>query len=294
MKNATYRYALALTGLCTCLSLNLSAKEHHFERAQKELRIMSKIFETSLTEQDSGKNRLLGSKKTQATYLAKQGMVFTFNFSQNSFASANDWAVFGEGLGNFVGEIASEVGSALGQAMVAPSMPNPPDSPDIGFDFEQRLEDYEQQREALELMREKHQHQREEVRELQREIRRMERDRDNESSSNQQLAKTKAALEEKVDVLKDKMDQYKKSMKEYRAKRDKKYIEGAKHKAKTIVSTLCDYGATLRSLKGNEYITLIFKNYSNNNDQVYVFNYNNVRNCSSGEKLLKSSISYHL
>ena len=90
------------------------------------------------------------------------------------------------------------------------------------------------------------------------------------------------------------MSEYKKSMLEYRKKRDQKNTQNAKTKSDTIVSTLCDYGATLRSLKNDEHITLIFENYTDNKDQVYVFDYDEVRSCDSGEKLLKTAVSYQL
>jgi len=50
---------------------------------------------------------------TQSTYLAKQGMVFTFSFSNSDFGSSEDWQSFGEGVGRLVGTIASEVSEAF-------------------------------------------------------------------------------------------------------------------------------------------------------------------------------------
>lgn len=282
---------LAIASLFSIASFSATAQEQHYERAQKELRIMSKIFETSLSDQVSHKTRILGSHKSQATYLAKQGMVFTFNFGRNSFGSPDEWAAFGEGIGHFVGEMASELGAALGDAVEAPHAPV---EPDIGFDIEDRLEAAQERREALEMMREVQQVQREEVRELQREIRRIERERENRDIEKDQIDEIKRELENKVDILKGRMEEYKKSMTEYRTKRDEKYTQSAKLKSETIVSTLCDYGATLRSLKNDEYVTLIFNGYSNGKDKVYVFEYDDVRNCQSAEKLLKSSINYQL
>ncbi|TQV89772.1 hypothetical protein [Aliikangiella coralliicola] len=284
---------LAIASLATVMGTSIFAKEYNFERAQKEIKIMSKIFETSLSEQTPTKRRYLSSRlqRAEATYLANQGMVFTFSFGRNSFSSADDWAAFGQGIGHFVEGIASEVGAAIAEVPVAPVAP---DFPEFNIDFEDVYDGYQERREALEVLREKQQEQREHIREIQREIRSLERKKDRERDSGNRVEKLKDELAEKVDTLKQRMSEYNHSMNEYRKKRDEKYTASSKQRSDTIISTLCDYGATLRSLKNNEHVTLVFSNYADNKDQVYVFEYSDVKNCDSKEKLLRKAISYQL
>jgi Skp family chaperone for outer membrane proteins len=280
---------LVIASIFSLLSLTTSAKEQSFERAQKELKIMSTIFQTSLADQNPKQRSFLRTKQAKATYLAKQGMVFSFNFGRNSFTGAEDWEAFGEGIGELVGSVASEVGVALGEAFA-----EAPQTPELAFNLERQFEAYGERLEAMELLREQNNTQREEVRELQREIREIERNKNRINSKKDEHQRLKQELEEKLNTLKDKMSAYKKSMADYRKKRDEKYTQNAKTKSDTIISTLCDYGATLRSLKNDEHITLIFENYSENKDQVYVFDFDDVRTCDSGSNLLKSAISYQL
>jgi hypothetical protein len=300
MKHAVLtKSALAIAGLLTLATYASTAQSAEFAQAEKELRIMSKIFETSLNEQNSQSQFIFGSRTTQATYLAKQGMVFTFTFGRNSFSSAEDWGAFGEGIGQFVGAIASEVGNALSEAQISPSAPVAPRAPraprfNYEFDYDQQFEVYQEQIEALEEMRERHHEQRERVRELQREIRTLERQSERESNNSAELEKTKKALQSKVEELNKKMSDYEESMRLYREKRDQKYIENRKTKSKTILTTLCNYGATLRSLKSDEHITLIFNNFDGDKAQIYVFEAGDVERCESPDKLLKQAIGYQL
>jgi len=67
-----------------------------------------------------------------------------------------------------------------------------------------------------------------------------------------------------------------------------------KQKSDSILTTLCDYGATLRSLKNDEYITLVFENYENGKDKMLVFSSKNVKSCCNKDKLLETVISYQL
>lgn len=284
---------LIVASALTFASASVAASD--YARIQKELKIMSTIFETSLSEQSSETSRIYGSKKTNATYLAKQGMVFTFNFGNNIFSNSSDWEQFGEGIGNLVGTIASEVGTALSDIQFdVPEPPVAPTAPSFDFDYESQFEAYRERMEALEAMREQHREQREQVRELQREIRSLERQRERDTDEKRELDSVKAELEEKLDSLSKRMDEYKQSMKKYRQMRDEKYIANTKLKSDVIISTLCDYGGTLRSLNRNEYVTLIFSNYAKNKDQVYVFKYQDINDCTSKDRLLKNAISYQI
>lgn len=276
---------LTVASLTTLFSASAFAADQNFERAQKELKIMTKIFETSLDDSKQSRTRFLSSQETSATYLAKQGMVFSFNFGRNSFQSAGDWAAFGEGVGNLVGEIASEVGNAFIEA---------PTAPEAVVDLEDYFSVYQDRIEAQEAMREKLSEQREQVREMQREIRRAEREQREAEREKRTVENLKRDLEKKLSKLEKKKDEYNKMMKEYREKRDQKYLANSKKKSEAILTTLCDYGATLKSLNKDEYVTIIFKNYVDDKDQVYVFENRDVKSCGSTKELLNSAISYQM
>lgn len=281
---------ITIASLLAFSSMNIYAKNDDFSRAQKELKIMSKIFETSLSDNKLANSDLFRSQQANGTYLAKQGAVFTFTFDKFDFATSNDWAEFGEGIGNLVGSIASEVGNAL---------INEQDFETIDIDdyakeieLEDKFEAYQQRLEKLEAMRHKNHEQRDEVRHLQREIRAIERQSSNENSKKND--KLKKELNAKITILNQKIAEYKKSMDEYRKIRDQKSEQYKLKKSQLIITTLCDYGSTLRSLKSDEYFTLIFKNYEKDNDQVYVFNAKDVKNCDSSKNLIKKAISYQM
>ena len=274
----------------------VQAKEQDFSRAQKELRIMTKIFETTLEDASANSNkiRLAGSRNVDSTYLAKQGMVFTFNFSRNAFPQS-EWGAFGEGVGQMVNAIAAEVGHALAEVPLPPEAPvvvSP--APNVSIDYEEYWDAYQERMEALEALRERHREQREQVRELQREIRSLERQSSREEREQKELKKVKGKLEEKMQVLNQKMNEYKESMAEYRKKRDQKYTQSTQLKSDAIISTLCDYGTTMRSLKSGEHVTIIFNNFNDNKDQVYVFNAIDVKRCEDSGRLLDRAISYQL
>lgn len=283
-----------MLGVASVLSLSsMGAVAADFSRAEKELKIMSKIFDTSLTEvkQSNHRRGYTRSRKTEAVYLAKQGMVFTFSFSQSGF-SGEDWQAFGEGIGQLVGTISAEIAQSFADVdFVAPIAPR---EPFADGDWQENMEAYEAYREAMEDLREEQRDKREEVRDIQRSIREIERQARREEVDAKELEQTKKKLNNKMQVLSKKLKQYELIRKKYEEKRREKYKINNQKKAGLITSTLCDYGATLRSLKSNEHITLIFENYANGKDQIHVFGYDDVKNCSNKDKLLKKAISYQL
>ena len=282
---------VTLTGVLSLASLSTYAAD--YSRAEKELRIMSKIFDTSLTETKQTDNRrhYSESHKTEAVYLAKQGMVFSFNFSQSGF-SGEDWQAFGEGIGQLVGSISAEIAQSFADVdFVAPVAPL---APLADGDWEVNMEAYEAYQEAMEELRDEQRDKREEVRDIQRSIRDIERQARREEVDSKELENTKKKLEEKMKVLSKKMEQYEQLRKDYEKKKREEYKLNNQNKSDMITSTLCDYGATLRSLKNDEHITLIFKQFENGKDQVHVFNYEDVKDCTNKDKLLKKAISYQL
>jgi len=285
--------ALIISAVSILSLSSLSAYTADYSRAEKELRIMNKIFETSISDAKVGRSHFgrFGSE-TKAIYLAKQGMVFTFNFGQSSVISNDDWRAFGEGVGQLVGSISAEIVQSLGDIDVpAPVAPVPPVP---GGDWEDNIEAYEAYQEAMEDLRDEQRDKRQEVRELQRSIREIERQARKEEVDTKKLEITKKKLEEKMAILEKKMKQYEVSRKEYQEKKRAKYKLNSQKKSDLIITTLCDYGTTLRSLESREHVTLIFSGYDEGKDQIHVFNYNDVKNCKNKDALLKKAVSYQL
>ncbi len=290
---------VSISSALACSSMLASAED--YQRAQKELKIMSKIFDTSLSEANiSNKSHIFPGRSgsTKATYLAKQGMVFTFSFARSEFGGADDWQAFGEGVGRLVGTIASEVSEAfadidseLNNTPRAPRAPRPVDDVDA---WEDKMEAYEAYRSAMDELREQQRESRREIRDMQRNIRELEREAKHNKEESAELNKQRAELEKKMKKLSEEQAIYQKTMEEYREKKNQKTRERNSKKADLIISTLCDYGSTLRSLGNDEHVTLIFSNYNGDQDQVYVFDYDKVSDCSSKDKLLKNAVAYQL
>jgi len=270
-----------------------------YSRVEKELRIMTKIFEASTSEDKNSSRRApfsSGFGQIESTYLAKQGMLFNFKFSNSRFGDAGDWQVFGEGIGHLVGSISREIGQAFADIDI-PNPPNMPNAPSVdingwGDAWEDNMEAYESYREAMEMLGDKNREHREKIRDLQRSIRDVERQARDDKNNSKNLDQNKLDLEKKVAELSEKMKVYEKSMQEYREKRKEKFRINNIKKSDAIVTTLCDYGTTLRSLKNGEHITLVFENFENGKDQIHVFDYKDVQDCANKEKLLKKATSY--
>jgi len=271
------------------------------DRKEKELKIMSRIFETSLAEYDEDEGQLPGSNRPQSIYLAKQGMVFSFDFdNQIHFYSRAEWENFGRGIGHLVGNIVNEVGNVLADVEVqstpaqAPEPPLPPQSfsDDWEREFEEKMKAYERRMEALQAMREQQAEQRQAVRELQREIRDLERQTRTLNSKDDKLETLREKLQEKQRLLKEKLDAYQRQMHEYRKKRDNERRVSAQKKSELIFSTLCDYGSTLRSIEDDEYVTLIFKRFDGKRDQFYVIPAEQVKECRDANRLAEDAVAY--
>jgi hypothetical protein len=296
---------LAIVSLSTIMAgTTLFASAEDYQQAQRELKIMSKIFDTSLSEAKmSNTSRMFSSRSSgpQATYLAKQGMVFTFDFARSEFGNADDWQAFGEGVGRLVGSIASEVSEAFAEidsefseVPRAPRSPRASRSNDHDDAWEEKMEAYDAYRAAMEELRESQRESRREIRDMQRTIRELEREAKHNKGESAELNKQRQALEIKMQKLSEEQALYKKTMEEYSEKQTQKIREKNTKKSNLIISTLCDYGPTLRSLKDGEHVTLIFTNYENSKDQVHVFEFDDVSDCTSKDKLVKSGVSYQL
>jgi len=112
-------------------------------------------------------------------------------------------------------------------------------------------------------------------------------------------------LEGKGDALNDELDQERKRREQAR----EESIEVAKQAREKqnmmlehlVLSTMCDYGATLKNLPSNERVTLLFeregKRWTNNKTKMYVLGKEDLMECQSDDLdtdgLIEKSISYN-
>ena len=136
------------------------------------------------------------------------------------------------------------------------------------------------------------------IQDLQRDMRGVQRDlRHNDADTrelnaqleqlNAELKPLMAKLDEQQKTYRDYMDDYRKQVRE----QEESFNEDM---SKHLFQSLCDYGSTLKSLKDDEHVTLIFEDYKDNRDQVYVFPFKEVESCKSVDKLTQAAISYQM
>jgi hypothetical protein len=92
--------------------------------------------------------------------------------------------------------------------------------------------------------------------------------------------------------LQGRSEQMQQLQQEYQAERLKTFEEVRAGQTDVIFEALCSYGSTLRSLAGGEHITIVLRNYADNQTQINVFDYADVANCSSADSLRAAATSY--
>ncbi|MCO7226778.1 hypothetical protein [Pleionea sp. CnH1-48] len=287
--------------LLSASTLVLAAPD--MKRVQKDIRIMTGIFETASNDSSYSPRKV----KVEATYLANQGIVFRFGgggfshhlFPSSSFGDAHDWEVWGESLGNNVAAIVGNIASVIDP--VAPEAPVPPDVEGELAHLHHESERQAEIREQLAEMREALRDSKENYRDYLRELRELERESYHaEQERSDDIEQKKKAVEKRIESIKEQMGAYKVKMSEYREEKTRKYrVKKDKFINDTLV-TLCDYSSSLRSVANDQHITLIFSNFANERnatDLTYVFKKSHLSRCDSTsendiERLKSRAIHY--
>ena len=156
----------------------------------------------------------------------------------------------------------------------------------------------DEQRDAIEEMTDMIRDRQESIRDHQRELRELQRrlrnDEGDSSDIENRIARTESDLETETALLEEQNNAYRTFMQEYQEVQEQQIAARNRQAENEILTTLCDYGATLRSLQNDEHISIVLQNYADNRDRVYVFEFADVASCSSAEQLLQSAISYPL
>ena len=292
---------LTLSCLLALLPLSGQGAQQDYSQVIKELNIMSNIFAATLElEQENSRDLPVFSRSPNALYLAGQGMVFTFNIRSPLFGhNLNSyWQQFGQQFGQDVAQAAQEVVTRVGSSF--PEL-------DLDFDFEQDLsetppgagpEAATEQRQALAQQAEQLREMSRSLRETQRQIQNLQREQRGQQGDAQSIEERIDELEQELEAqgqaLEAQRQAYEAQREAYQARQEAQQNAHNRELSLQLVSTLCDYGITLRSLPEGEHVSLVLQNFHEDGDQVYVFAQQDLVECSSAEELLDKAVAYSL
>lgn len=269
---------LGLTALFTLSATGLASEKEEFSQAQRELNIMRSIFGAVL-EPDSDTRRFLRNSGPEALYLAGQGMVFTFDLQYQPDASllnrepsaSLSMGYTADVLWRPDAEIAITPAFTLG-GLAVPG----------GSEEQVRLRETMQEKQA-------------ELRELQSEIQGLaQAQRENPGDNSEKMKELQQRLRALNAEWQAQRNSYAKLVREERDALIEKRNAEKREQATLLISTLCDYGKNLDSLASDQHITLVFRDFEDNRNQVYVFTQEAVADCSNAENLQQSAVSYQL
>ncbi|OBP16476.1 hypothetical protein A5320_03460 [Rheinheimera sp. SA_1] len=317
MKLTPYLAALATL----LLSAGSQAATQVSPKLKQNLEIMQNILQTSLEQgRDSGVGRISHS------YLAGQGVLFQTS-TQGSFGRYFAMAPIAPMAPMPPGGMSVPVAISIDKEQIAAisarasAVANAAmagghiDEEAIDAIAEQAEAEVEQMMDQQEQQQDIMRDVREQKRDLEREVREVEREkRDIEFQS--KVGKLDAEQQKELTKLNSKGAELKKRMDEIQQKYSvmeqeyqKKRVEQAKiaaEKQKELIATisvnfantLCDYGASLRELKDNEFVSLQLSNSHGRNSQdiYWVFKKSDINQCVTGklntESLLKKAEYY--
>lgn len=323
MNNVWLKTGLATLGAAVTLASvsGIAQDNDALDRKLRELNIMNNIFEAAMDEEGgNGRFTIRRVGRSESMYLAGQGMVFSFRVLQNR-AVRMQGGGFGQIYMDDMQEALERTRENLERVRLSfpdmdfdfdfdanfdfednggffvrsgQSMPQAPQAPQV-FVFGGSGPEREAAREMEEAMRETQ----EEIRDQQREIRSLERELRNAEAANRdslqaRIDSNEAAVDAEMARLEEQRSAYEVFLNDLQMARQEQQVTMANEAADRLISTLCDYGGTLRSLDNAEHVTLILEDVVDDKDQVYVFNYSDVNDCRSADALKQNAVSYML
>ncbi|RLA05344.1 MAG: hypothetical protein DRQ47_01425 [Gammaproteobacteria bacterium] len=274
-------FALAVSTMVGSASF---AKEIDVSSYKKDIRVMTRIIETSL---ESASANFPGRPRIEGTYLASQG--YLFNIQLNGIGSFGIPGVASWEGGRLELDIPEIIQDALadmdyGDTGSSVTIPEPVIS---------SLDSHYKNEELQETLRELRENQREvrrEVYQISREIRRIE-----EKDERKKLEKQ---LDKNTELLKQYSAQYKQELNSFKTERKAQQVQKSVDAINAVFTTICDYGQSLRSLKKDEKFTLMIKGGVNDKGEkatmAYVIEQKQIKNCSDPKKLRTNAIHYVL
>ncbi|WP_088329736.1 hypothetical protein [Lacimicrobium sp. SS2-24] len=300
----------ALTMTLTALLAVPASASGKYQELHQELQIMQSILQTALEQNRQSES--LKVRELDATYLQGHGVVFEMQAgSANRLLRFN----FGELIDDLVPH--------------APAAPVPPGAEEfeIRFDFdEDSIEEninhaMEQAREVWQRVEEQSQHLRSQVRELAWEMRESERELtdlkfEKRHADEERLAEIEQESEElrkRLRELKQQQEELSASAKKVeqekreqlerkREAREQQYKRFLAQFEDTLADTLCKYGSGLKSLPRDEQVSVILKDFvqqqdsKHRQDKIYIFSQKDISDCVAGkmekDKLLSKVNTY--
>jgi hypothetical protein len=306
-----------LTFLVCCCLTSASLADNDFNKIRKDIKVMNKIITTALESDDEcGKCRA----SVRGSYLAGQGAMFVISPRRSHFGDVSitdgDWGVQHmeledlaalEGLPEMIDDIVSGVGIAIRDIDIDDADHGDHEDHEIFTTRYGRQSDSSRQarNELRSLQREMRQlrdEQRQQEIELIRAEDELKKDLEN---SIRKLESEMTTLEAKREALSGELDKQRERRSQEREKARKIAAE-ARQKQNTllehlVLSTMCDYGASLKNLPQKERVTLLFeregKRWSENKTRMYVMDKKDLLACQSNtldtDGLIKKSIAYN-
>lgn len=279
---------------------------------QKDIKVFKNILTTMLDLGDQNDLPFMdGRESIQTTYLKNQGLLIEVD-----------------------SRYATKVHFLNSRFHIAPSdfrfeyrIPSPPRVPSIDADeiearvaeelerVEERLErQLEAEERSLEWLEEEREFLKQDL------LEELKQKRHEQSELRQQLREELRALKEKaaskeIDKeriqeeiekqqaeIKAQLESYKVEIEKMKQEHQKNWGEQAEKIQSTVIEALCQYGATIRNVKADEYFTLVLKGFEpaeedgRRSDRVYVFSRSQVLACRDGsltqEELLRQAETY--
>lgn len=287
-----------------------------FSRIKQDVNVMSKILKGAF---DSNRKMARGIN-IEGNYLASQGAVFTvnappalgaFSFRINDDDNEHEFMIYSNDMNVApvapvapvagIGDVSESIDFALQSLENIDWEAELAGVPGLHFEFDGSNSMDREVRSAMrELARS--------MREVEREIseNRIEMIHVDEASERAELEDEIARLEEqrseyeaKLEKLETELSAERQKMAERRAEMKEKALIARKEQMEmleqTILQSLCDYGSTLKNLPDKEHVSVIIRRIlAEGQQQIYVFDKEDVTECRSDAKGLKSQATAYL
>ncbi|TLU65197.1 hypothetical protein FE810_09780 [Thalassotalea litorea] len=304
LKKAVLPLALSVISAIACNTVN--ANENEYQSLSKQIDIMEDIFTSAI--KNSGDSKSIGLMGIESMYLANQGVVFTVksqrNYKFSGFtvpmpvvpvaplapAGFEDSELFGEDLQDVIDEAMEEAAVAMEMAQdhMRADVERQRQLRELERELAYELRDIE--RENRDLAYKKRTIDKDELKEIEQETAKLEQRKKRVLEQKQDLSKRANALkaEQEKEVAKQRQQQ-------------QAYFNSLEA---NLSEVLCTYGGGLKSLPGDEHVSLIIKDAAvtkasrGNRDRVLVFSKSDIKKCLTesidAKTLLETATRYQI
>jgi hypothetical protein len=306
-----------------------AAQQDDQQQALREMNVMRNIFDAAL-EAEGQRNRRMGPP--EALYLAGQGMMFTFHLNgMSGFHFTDSMRQQTEQLAAQMAQQTAQLQQQAAQqeqqtaqlrqqtaqlqqqaAQVAQqaqaAAPAVYVDRDFDFDFDYDFDydfdfafdggfDNEEQaalRDQLNDLNEVLRDKQDELRDMQSELRALAREERNDPDTDNQaeMDRISGEMERLQQELQTQAASMQQVQQQYQDARNAVVEEWRTAQSDLIFDTLCSYGNTLRSLENGQHVSIVLRDYTDDQSQVHVLAYADLADCTSAATLRQAGISY--